>query len=329
MARGGRNESQADKRQMTDKSFFIKEFAVTSKPSMLRTILKRINRAKKKLIARLSPTLASKLFHKKRTGQSLNLDQPASFSEKCHWLKLFWQHPLVAKCADKYEVREWITECGCEDTLNELYGVYEDVSEIDWESLPRQFALKASHGYGFNIICDDKDKLDREEVLLKAGQWLKTTYGVKTVELQYWKMKPRIICERFIQSSPGRLPVDYKFFCFYGKVHCVMVCSGRKTKSPNFDFFDREWKTKLDYDINSTPDHVRIAKPASYEKMVEVAEKVSKPFPFVRVDFYDVDGKAVFGEMTFTPMACSDPDMTAEANETMGRLLKLPEEEIL
>jgi len=268
--------------------------------------------------------MASRLFHKNKTGRILDLKNPERFCDKCHWLKLYWEHPLVVQCADKFEVRSYVAQCGHPEILNDLYGVYESTSEIDWEKLPHQFVLKGTHGCKYNIFCRDKEELDRREATLKMDQWLKSTYGVKSVELHYWKIKPRIICERLIGGEHGRMPRDYKFYCFGGKVHCVMVCTGRGGEQLYFDYFDRNWTRKLDYDRNSSPDHVIIEKPESYDKMIGVAEKLSAPFPFVRVDLYEDRGKVVFGEMTFTPMACSDPDLTPEGDKTMGKLLVLP-----
>lgn len=291
---------------------------------MIRTILNRLNSEWKKLFAKTNPVLASKLFHKKKTGRELDLKNPKRFRDKCHWLKLYWNHPQVVQCTDKYEVRLWIAQQGHAEILNDLYGVYNQTSEINWEKLPKQFVLKGTHGYNFNIICRDKDAFDRQKAILRMNRWLKSTYGIKTVELHYRKIKPRIICERLIDTASSAPLVDYKFYCFGGKAHCVMVCTGRGSKQMYFDYFDRNWTQKLDYDQGRSPDHIAIEKPVSYEKMIEVAENLSSQFPFVRVDLYDDKGKVIFGEMTFTPAACSDPGLTPEGDVTMGKLLKLP-----
>ncbi len=267
--------------------------------------------------------MASRRYHKKKTGRELNLKDPQLFSDKCHWLKLNRFDHQVVRCTDKYGVRKWIADQGYPEILNDLYGVYTRTSEIDWEKLPDMFVLKGTHGYKYNIICRDKASMDREEVIRTLDYWLGSTYGLKTVELHYCEITPRIICERFIETDNGALPVDYKFFCLNGKVHCVMVCTGRGAGQMYFDYFDRDWSRKLDYDRESSPDHVTIERPASYSKMVEIAEKLSRPFPFVRVDLYDERGRVIFGEMTFTPAACSDPGLTAEGEAAMGKMLKL------
>ena len=277
------------------------------------------------ILAKYFPVIASKYKYKRMTGKKLNLKNPQDFNEKLQWLKLYWQHPLVVKCADKYEVREYVKSCGCEEVLNELYGVYETTSEIDWDSLPSKFALQCTHGCGFNIICDDKSKLDKNEALEKLNRWLKTDYSLVAAELHYAKIKPRIICEKYIETDAGFLPIDYKLYCFHGKVHCTMVCTLRSKGHPLLDFYDRSWEIKLPYDEDSLLSNREIARPKSYEKMIEVAEKLSKPFPFVRVDFYDFNSTAILGEMTFTPAGCADSEYTDEGLKKLGELIKLPQ----
>ena len=125
-------------------------------------------------MVKVSPVLATKYIYKRATGKSIDLNNPKSFNEKVQWLKLYWQHPLVVQCADKYEVRAFIKERHCEDILNPLYGVYNDTSEIDWDKLPEKFVLKTTNGCGTNIICKDKDELDKEEIVTKLKKWLKT-----------------------------------------------------------------------------------------------------------------------------------------------------------
>ena len=149
---------------------------------MIRTLLTRLNSKRKQLVvgilARTSPVIASRLLHKNKTGRKLNLKDPKLFCDKCHWLKLYWQHPLVVSCADKFEVRSYITQCGHPEILNDQYGVYESTSEIDWEKLPHQFVLKGTHGSNYNIICRDKDALDKREATITMNRWLASTYGV-------------------------------------------------------------------------------------------------------------------------------------------------------
>ena len=286
-------------------------------------------------LVKYSPEIASKYRYKRMTQKPLNLKNPKEFNEKLQWLKLYVyrKHPLAIKCSDKYEVREYIKECNYGEILNDLYGVYDSVSEIEWDKLPSKFALKCNHGSGFNIVCDDKRKLDKNEVLSKLSTWLKTDYSLIAGELHYAMIKPRIICEKYIETSAGLFPDDYKMYCFNGKVHCTMVGTLRNSDNPIFCFYDRRWEKKLTYlkdtfledDFSKELFHnCKVEKPRPYEKMVEIAEKLSEPFPFVRVDFYNYNDSPLFGEMTFTPNGCTNPFYTDEASKILGDLIVLP-----
>jgi hypothetical protein len=300
-------------KELLKKSYFIRNIYFKANKNFIAFLIKNTS------------VLASKYLYKRSTGKKLNLKKPQDFNEKLQWLKLYWQHPLVVKCADKYEMREYVKSCGCEEVLNELYGLYETTSEIEWDNLPSKFALKCTHGCGFNIICDDRNKLNKNETLEKLNRWLKIDYSLYDAELHYAKMKPRIICEKYIETNAGFLPNDYKIYCFNGKVHCTMVCTLRSKGRPDLDFYDRSWEIKLPYDKRSLLSNREFARPKSYEKMIEVAEKLSKPFPFVRVDFYDFNDTAILGEMTFTPVGCADNDYTDEGLKKLGELIKLPQ----
>ena len=237
---------------------------------------------------------------------------------------LYWRHPLKSRCADKYAVRSYVEENGLGHLLIDLLGVYDKSVEIDFHGLPNRFALKCTHGCNFNIICKDKGKLDTDEARRKLDDWMRIDVSRLYAELHYALIRPRIICEAFLEDRPGEPLNDYKVYCFHGKAHCTMACTGRTAKGANFDFYDREWKNKLAYSKTSLLADREIPKPAAYDEIIEAAEKLSKPFPFVRADFYSVHGKAAFGEMTFTPHACIDDKMTDLAQNTMGDLLRLP-----
>ncbi|WP_164667646.1 ATP-grasp fold amidoligase family protein [Virgibacillus doumboii] len=275
------------------------------------------------LFVKLSPYAATKYLYKKNTGKRLDLKNPRDFNEKIQWLKLYWEHPLVPKCGDKYEVRKFAEEMGCYDVLIETYGVYDDTSEIDWDMLPQKFAIKVTSGCGFNIICEDKETLDKKAAIANLNKWMKVDYGLERAEIHYSKMTPRILCEKFIETNDGKLPIDYKFFCFNGEPEFILVAMDRGIKVKRF-LFDLEWKS-LDFQkVEEQTDKVTIEKPQSFRDMVYYAGKLAKPFPFVRVDFYDFNGKAVLGEMTFTP----DRGMATHYNEKIlhkfGDMIKLP-----
>lgn len=278
----------------------------------------------KKLVFMISPVLLAKLRFRYIRGRWPNLKYPKIFDEKLIWLMLYWRHPLKSLCADKYSVRTYVQDQGLANILPKLLGVYEKSSDIDFSVLPERFVLKCTHGWGFNIICNDKNKLNIKDTKKKLDNWIKTDVRKWASEIHY-TVKPRIICEEFLGDPHGYLPSDYKVLCFHGKAYCTMVCTERSTGNPKFNFYDKKWDNKLPYDKNSLKDHRYIKIPDAYEDIVNAAEKLAKPFPFVRVDFYSINGKAVLSEMTFTPNACVDTELTDIAQIELGSLINIPE----
>lgn len=294
---------------------------------LLRKIKKRGYNFYLAFLIKISPFLASKYLYKKKTDRKLNLKYPKNFNEKIHWLKLYWKHPLVHKCGDKYEVRDYVRQMNCSNILMGLYNVYENVSEIDWDSLPSKFVLKVTSGCGYNIICKDKAKLDKNKAEKQLNKWMKTNYSLKAAEMHYSKMKPRIICEKFMETVDGSLPVDYKFFCFNGIPKRILVTPERKTGVKRF-MFDLNWN-KIDFIKNSrvanSESYETVGKPKALVEMIDYAKKLAEPFPFVRIDFYEYEGKAVLGEMTFTPDAGLATRYKEDVLIDLGNMIKLPE----
>lgn len=272
----------------------------------------------------ISPLLLVSYRYYLARHKKLVLDNPRTFDEKLIWLMLYWDHPLKVVCADKYACRDYVEALGFGHMLPPLYGVYRSSKEIDFDSLPDKFVLKCTRGSRFNILCEDKSRMDVAATRKLLTKWQKTKFHKIYGEIHYAKIKPLIICEKFLEDETGNPPIDYKMYCFHGKVHCTMVCTGRYTDDPRFDYFDRDWNKRLLYGRRPSPPDREIFRPASYEDMVLAAEKLSKPFPFVRVDLYDVKGKAYFGEMTFTPSGCIDTGFSDEAQKAMGELIILP-----
>jgi TupA-like ATPgrasp len=280
------------------------------------------------LLFRFSPVLVAKYNYFSKRWRLPDLKKPKTFDEKLLWLMLYWKDRLKVQCADKYAVRGYVTENGFSDILPPLIGIYVSAEDIHVSALPNQFALKCTHGCGFNILCQDKSALDWPRAQKKLKKWLHTDISKLNGEIHYSEIKPRIVCEPYLTGNGGSVLDDYKFFCFSGKVHCVMVCTGRGSKEgPKFDFYDAEWSNKLPYSRSGIVANRQIPRAQCYTRMLEAAEALSRPFPFVRVDFYEVNGKAVFGEMTFTPSGCVDPGYTEFAQKILGDLVKLPGEQ--
>lgn len=246
--------------------------------------------------------LMLKIQYRIKIGRKLNLKTPQRYTEKVQWYKLYYRDSLMKKCVDKYEVREYIESVGLGNILNECYGVYENVDDIDFDNLPNQFVLKDTLAGGSTsvIICEDKSSANLDEYKNKMRKWLesdtKCNYGREWV---YDNQKHRIICDKYIDSSSTNGLIDYKFFCFNGKVSHLIVISDRFT-SEKLDLYDCEWN-RMSVFQSDCPNQSRnnLPKPKNFESMISMAQKLSKGFPHVRVDFYNIDGNIIFGELTF------------------------------
>ena len=261
----------------------------------------------------MNPVGLTKRTYKKKLGRELNLDSPQTLNEKLNYLKLrvYWDNPIVAICADKYRVREYVTEKGCPEILNKLLGCWERAEDIDWDALPEKFAIKCNHGSGFNILCTDKSKFDCKKAAQTLNKWLKIEYGANKVCEQgiYRSIKPLIIAEAYIDTQDGLPPKDYKFFCTNGECKFLFVASERIDNRTKFDYYWPDW-TWIPVK-NAHPNAGPQPKPENLEQMIRYAEKLSEDFPLVRVDFYEESGRILFGELTFTHFGCThkfDPD---------------------
>lgn len=241
-----------------------------------------------------------KIQYRIKTGNTLNLNNPKRYTEKLQWYKLFYRDPLMSKCSDKYLVREYVKEKGLELILNENYGHFYNPDEIDFSSLPSRYAIKSTTGSGDNIIVTDSTKINVEETRQKLKEWMIKEKSLGR-EWCYYDLKPSIIIEKFIDRNENNDLPDYKFFCFGGRVYCLYVMVNYTDNHANgqLGFYDRDFKKmpycRMDYrDID-----FEIKKPKNFDLMVQYAEILSKDFPHARVDFFNVDGKIIFGELTF------------------------------
>ena len=261
-----------------------------------------------------------------------DLRNPKTYADKMVWLIVNWRHPLKSRCADKYAVRDYVKECGCEEILIPLIGAWDRVEDIDFYALPQRFVLKCNPGCGCNILCKDKTKLDVEDAKRKLRRWMSVDYGKYSGEIHYSSIKPKIICEEYLDAGEGVLPTDYKCFCFGGKFFCCDTIAGRPTNFYSGDthgafrefVYDKTWTRmrllRCEEDVDEN-----IPCPPCYDKMIKMAEKLSGPFPMVRVDFYSVGGRLYFGELTFTSSGGLGVGWSDEAQKIMGDLIQLPE----
>lgn len=275
----------------------------------------------------ISPRLNTILQFRRVKGFWLNLDNPQTLDEKIQKLKLdsYATNPLIIQCADKYAVRSFVEEQGQADILVPLLAYYNKVEDIEWDKLPQAFAMKWNFGSGFNIICPDKSKLDIEEATRKMKKWGKNkTCYLTFSEMQYKAMPRKIVVEEFLKPERGVQPDDYKIYCFNGKPKYILLCTGREFGRPKFYFFDENWNlARINRDSKAAPADFTYPRPVCFDKLLESAKALSAPFKFVRADFYVVNGKVYFGELTFTPEAGMDSMRLPETDLMFGKLLKL------
>ena len=263
-------------------------------------------------------------WYKWATGKTLDLNNPVTFNEKLQWLKLFDATPLETLLADKYLARDWLAERIGEEYLVPLLGVWDDANDIDFDALPDKFVLKANHGSGWNIIVEDKNKLDIPATRKQLNEWLHTDfafYGGFT--LHYMNIPPKIIAEKFLESENGL--VDYRFYCFNGVPKQVWVDIFSGTPNHLRCIYDPDWN-KLDIKCG-WPDGSKYLseKPVNYDKMLEFSKLLSRDFAFVRVDFFESEGKLFMGEMTFIPMNGTGNFEPESWDYELGKLLILPD----
>lgn len=254
------------------------------------------------LVKFLSPTLYVKLQYKYITHHKLNLKNPTRYTEKLQHLRLY-EYPkndLVRKCASRVEVRDYVSSLGLSKCLIPCLGIYSKFDDIDFDKLPSQFVMKCSHASGFNYIVKDKNNIDKKFLKKKFDKWLKTNYGKKTIELHYAKIKPQIIIEKYI-GDENSLPVEYKIHVFNDVAKYLYVVTGRGVDI-RYNNYYIDWTPFDGAQFNGwKKTNYELEKPANYDKMIEIAELLAKPFPFVRVDLYNINSVIYFGEMTFTP----------------------------
>ena len=291
-----------------------------------RTISKRIVENMRKTTTSVSPKLNTILNFILAKHSFPNLKNPQSLDEKLCRLKLsrFSNDDLIKRCADKYYVREYLSSIGYNALLGHLYASYDSVDDINWDLLPDRFAMKWSFGSGYNIICSDLSNFDRSLAKSRMLEWSRIPYWKLYSEYQYKDIPHHIIVEEYLEGPDGAFPLDYKFYCFNGVATCVMVCVGRETGKPQFYFFDRDWNLlRINKCGIDAPDDFSIPKPTAMDRMFEIANDLSAPFPFVRLDLYVIGDKIQFGEFTFTPSAGFDGNRLVETDLHFGKMLDI------
>ena len=263
-----------------------------------------------------------KLMYKIKMNKNLDLKNPQTFNEKLQWLKLYDRKDIYTKLVDKYEVRDYISETIGKEYLIPLIGVYDKFDDIDFSKLPNQFVIKCNHDSGSVVICKDKKNFDIKEAKKKINSALRKNYYYNGREWPYKNVKRRIIIEKYLNELDTGDVRDYKFFIFNGKFAYSFVCSDR-FNDLKFTFYDREGKF-LDIKQGGCLNDSDVSKPVNYQKMIKLAEKLAKDTIQLRVDFYEINDKIYFGELTFydsSGFAAFEPE---EWDLKIGGWLKLP-----
>lgn len=281
------------------------------------------------ILVRIAPIIPDKLYLKMlyfaTMGKILNLDNPVSFSEKLQWLKLYDRNPNYTKMVDKIEAKKYVASIIGNNYIIPTIAEYNSVEEINWESLPDQFVLKCTHDSGGIVVCSNKSELDIESSINKLRNSLKKSYYPQNREWPYKNVKPRLICEKYMVDESGYELKDYKWFCFNGEVKALFIATDRNNpnEETKFDFFDADFN-HLPF-TNGHPNSKRkIKKPKGFKKMKELASILSKGFPHLRVDFYDINGKIYFGELTFFHWSGLMPFYPDKWDYKFGSWIKLP-----
>lgn len=282
-----------------------------------------------RILRKMGRLLPDKQFlqiqYRRKMGKKLNLKNPIAFTEKLQWLKLYDRNPIYTQLVDKFAVRDYVAKEIGSNYLIPLLGIWNDMSEIDYDLLPDNFVLKCTHDSGGVIVCPDKKTLDIKTVNEKLQKSLLTNYYHAGREWPYKNVPRKIIVEKYMTDESGTELKDYKFFCFNGEPKALFVATDRNkpNEEVKFDFFDLEWN-HLPL-INGHPNaHRDIDKPAVFEKMIDIARILSKGIPHVRVDLYDINGNVYFGELTLSHFSGFVPFQPESWDYTFGSWLELP-----
>lgn len=261
--------------------------------------------------------------YKVHCGKKLSFRNPQTYCEKLQWMKYYYRNPALTQLVDKYAVREYVANLIGEEYLVPLYGVWEHFDDIDFDALPNSFVLKCTHDQGSVILVPDKAKLDMAAAREKLEIALGKRHFYLSREWPYKNVPPRIICEQFLSEDGKTDLVDYKFMCFSG-VPKIMYTGQSRSMGLKMDYYDMEWNLLPFNEIDGVCSDNPLPKPECFEQMKVLAEKLSAGLPHVRVDFYDVNGKIYFGELTLFNSGGRKPFVPEQYELEIGSWITLP-----
>ena len=282
-----------------------------------------IKESGKKLVGLVPSKLWLSFQFKRKLGYRMDWKTPKTYNQKLQWLKVYDRNPLYTTLVDKYEVKKYIADAIGEEYIIPTLGVWDSFDEIDFDALPDRFVLKCTHDSGGLIIVKDKSELDVDKARETFAVALKRNPYPVTREWPYKNVKPRIIAEQYMEDAQAGELRDYKFFCFGGQAKVLLIATDRSS-GVRMDFYDREG-SHLPFRRGHDNAEVEPTKPQEYEKMCDVADRLSEGFSHVRVDLYNVNGKIYFGELTFYPASGFVAFDPTEWDRTFGEWITLPE----
>lgn len=294
---------------------------------MLNKLIQKIKDRIRFIIQDLSRVIPDKMYlkllYKKCTKSKLNLDNPQTFNEKLQWLKLNDKKDEYTKMVDKYEVKKYVASIIGEEYIIPTIGVYDKFKDIDFDKLPNQFVLKCTHDSGGVAICEDKNKFDKIKARKILNFSLRRNYFYYSREYPYKNVKRRIIAEKYMKDETSGDLRDYKLFCFNGECKLIQVDFDRFINHRR-NLYDTDWNLIEDLSIKYPSDkNTIIEKPSNLDEMLEIARKLSKDIPFVRVDLYLINGKIYFGELTFFHGGGYEKFTPEEWNKKLGDMIKI------
>ena len=270
-----------------------------------------------------------------RFETNIDWNHPVTINEKIMWLSVFSDTTLWTKYADKYLVRNHLEDLGYGSYLTKTFGVWDDADKIDFTTLPNSFVIKCTHDWNSTHVIVDKNKANLEEIRRDLKNHLGKPFGYTSCEPHYTKITPHILAEELLVQTDAPFSssiVDYKFFCVNGKARYCFVCYDRKNDSSIREIYDiNPWKPNhavMSESLIQQLNDVVVPEPKNLNLMIEVAEKLAVGFPFIRLDFYNIEGRIVFSEMTFTPSTGRLTCFSDEAQISIGKSIILPERKL-
>lgn len=264
-------------------------------------------------------------------GKFASIDNPLDFNEKLKWLMVHYRNPLMQTCADKYAVRKYVEDTIGGQYLNGLIGVYNSAEEIDFDSLPNRFVLKANHGSAMNLVCNDKSLVDWPSVKKTVQKWLRNDFSRYAREWQYQGIPRKILCEKFLEDNTAGYLRDYKLLTFHGDTKYIWVDHKDINGRPLRSFYNPKWEFQREKShLNPTGTGADVPRPDCLDEMLMLAKKLAHDFPQCRVDFYVLDNRRIiFGEMTFSSAGGCNPFCPDAFCRELGDYIEYPNEYVV